>query len=687
MGKGNHPYKIRDILRAIFRNQPHLLGAREQDVRAAFAAELIKTGYDTEELPNDIWRASYHVKKEFRSTESPVCSQLRTAPPRVASLELVNFRQFKNTSIKFPDQFAVLAGANNSGKTTILWAIKAFFQIMRNSVSSERGGLAFHNRYVKASDFMPVPNDEELWYNKSTPGSKSSSIRIRVTFTSGLKLTLVMLAQFGQIHVSCEELPAARNKSGNKSKLPPEFTLERCNIALNQTVDFIPGLVGVLISEPYVTPARRESLAAEGRYTDIFRSSLIQLRSRDSKALNKLNAVLEKHFNGVRIVNPVFEQETNEFVDIRLNTGHTALDIVNAGSGLQQVVQIMAYLYLTRPTILLVDEPDAHLHPTLQQAMGGLLREVGKDLGAQVLVSTHSYDLIDTFPYSSVLLVDSTRSHLSPLKSDAVLRDKLIGSGLVANSSLLRIFSTRRCLVLEDSKKEIYKAIDMALGFGVMSSWAVRSAKGVDKFEDAKSIVEAASGLLDIDVDFRFLQDQDGLSPEYATAVEQYQHAQGLAVMMLKRHEIENYLLDPDILITASKNDDFTLSKAEAEAVIIAAGKKIKQDARSMCRDRHLAAVRFLPLERIPGCTNAAQKPDKKETEKWVDGWFDSLPDNVDSVLTYYLGKELMQSALQELGAKFGQQFTQTQLHNALTAKNLSSDIKAIFRALRAQNK
>ena len=40
-----------------------------------------------------------------------------------------------------------------------------------------------------------------------------------------------------------------------------------------------------------------------------------------------------------------------------------------AATGVLQVIQIFAYLILFRPKLLLVDEPDAHLHPDKQERL------------------------------------------------------------------------------------------------------------------------------------------------------------------------------------------------------------------------------------------------------------------------------------------------------------------------------
>jgi predicted ATPase len=50
-----------------------------------------------------------------------------------------------------------------------------------------------------------------------------------------------------------------------------------------------------------------------------------------------------------------------------------------AGTGFLQVVQIFAYLLYFKPKLLLVDEPDAHLHPSRQQALIRALGEATTD--------------------------------------------------------------------------------------------------------------------------------------------------------------------------------------------------------------------------------------------------------------------------------------------------------------------
>ena len=127
-------------------------------------------------------------------------------PMKIDRVRLVRFRRFRDTTIHLQD-LSILAGANNSGKTTVLWAMKTFFHFCKNAAYEERGALKFRNHYVHARDFMPIPHDSELWFEKQNPQSKP--VNITVSFDNGWEGTLILTARFGQIHVSFRpsELP------------------------------------------------------------------------------------------------------------------------------------------------------------------------------------------------------------------------------------------------------------------------------------------------------------------------------------------------------------------------------------------------------------------------------------------------------------------------------------------------
>ena len=62
------------------------------------------------------------------------------------------------------------------------------------------------------------------------------------------------------------------------------------------------------------------------------------------------------------------------------------LDVALAGRGFQQLLLIVAYLYSHRGSVLLIDEPDAHLEILRQKQVYVLLREIASTNASQVIL-------------------------------------------------------------------------------------------------------------------------------------------------------------------------------------------------------------------------------------------------------------------------------------------------------------
>lgn len=66
------------------------------------------------------------------------------------------------------------------------------------------------------------------------------------------------------------------------------------------------------------------------------------------------------------------------------------LDISLAGRGLQQMLLILAYLYSHKGSVLMIDEPDAHLEILREKQIYQILKDVADNLGSQIIIATHS---------------------------------------------------------------------------------------------------------------------------------------------------------------------------------------------------------------------------------------------------------------------------------------------------------
>ncbi len=571
---------------------------------------------------------------------------------KIKSLQLNRFRQFFQTDIQFGN-FNILVGPNNAGKTTVLHAIRAFFSLMNGQVRFEGSPPkpVFHRRYLtNVEDLIPTPDHRELWYKKQA----GSHCKISLTFEDEQKFTVLLRQQFGQVHVATEELPAF--------KQPADY-----DKYIERSVAFIPGLVGVLVDEPFASFARRNSLASQGRYSEIFRSSLHQLHDRDNTRLQKLNDVLLELF-GVSVSRVAFDPEADEYVTVEYVRDDTNLDIVSAGSGLQQLVQILTYIYLTSPQILLIDEPDAHLHSQLQGRLGALLRQIASDLDAQVFICTHSLDLIDTAGPEEVIVVEAKRKTIRPLAANADIVSAMASAGIVDNSSLSRIIASRRMVVLEDKNTALFKVIDRLTGAGLFtfaSGAFVKSALGQSNFPQYKELADILTGFTDRPVELTFIHDRDGLPDFLADLFLSSMAEKDMDVHLLGRHELESYLIDPELVSDALRNK---ITSENAKKMIIDSGKKLLQEARQRCRKSAKEVNRHL-------------KGDKKFKEDALeldsDKWFDGLDSsNWEVIARVWPGKELVNELRSRIKNEFDLELRPGQLAASLKASHLPHELK-----------
>lgn len=74
----------------------------------------------------------YEEKTEYVRVTSKFKASGRIYLMRLVEMSIVNYRQFKKADISFDDGITVLAGANNSGKTSLITLIKNVFNDEKN---------------------------------------------------------------------------------------------------------------------------------------------------------------------------------------------------------------------------------------------------------------------------------------------------------------------------------------------------------------------------------------------------------------------------------------------------------------------------------------------------------------------------------------------------------------------------
>jgi predicted ATPase len=88
--------------------------------------------------------------------------------------------------------------------------------------------------------------------------------------------------------------------------------------------------------------------------------------------------------------------------EYRSTAGGTRFDIASAGSGFQQVLMLLAMLNTRQGAVLLLDEPVAHLHKSLHDAIYVELASAAGRTGAQLMIATRTSEPVPGFSVTQI---------------------------------------------------------------------------------------------------------------------------------------------------------------------------------------------------------------------------------------------------------------------------------------------
>lgn len=305
------------------------------------------------------------------------------------SVTVANFMRI-STAVKVPlGPVTVLVGENGSGKSSILKAIHWAARCATLRDSLDRITLERMD-YVPSRDFLHLAHKTRL-------NSEGGSPRVKVDFESGQN----------NLGIS---MNSTRNDAGIKVVITG--TLASTVNATSQITAYIPGLAGLSEAESLLATPVLHRRAASGEGGSVLRHILLGLAiTRTGKdtiesheELLELNTWVGKVFPGVRFW-VKFDRLRDVFIDAKFLTGDMAevgkkkelqwKSLEMAGTGFLQVVQIFAYLLHFKPKLLLIDEPDSHLHPGTQELLISAVEDAAKSFPeTQFMITTHSPSLV-----------------------------------------------------------------------------------------------------------------------------------------------------------------------------------------------------------------------------------------------------------------------------------------------------
>ncbi|MEF8701371.1 MAG: ATP-binding protein [Candidatus Accumulibacter sp. UW20] len=338
----------------------------------------------------------------------------------------------------------VFIGANNSGKSTLAQLVHFGMSILQAIQLADRWG---NNPAVSLSLnptqllYSPCVDLYALGRGGRLLEPKETAIELSLVLSDGQSIRIeIRRGRNGNIHVQVENTLAAKELAS----LEEPFTI------------YSPGLAGISRSEVYISNGVLLRTIARGDANLVLRNILYRL-SNNAEAWEAFQTDLRELFSNVHI-DVEYNEHTDEHIMVYADTGTGRVPIELAGTGVLQAVQILGYVQYFHPSVIILDEPDSHLHPNNQRLLCKLLQVVAEERDTQVFLTTHSRHVVDALSgQASFLWVRN--GTVEPIQQDHDLAVLLDIGALDVKEMLSQ--SEARCIVLTED--ELKRGLEVLL--------------------------------------------------------------------------------------------------------------------------------------------------------------------------------------------------------------------------------
>ena len=350
----------------------------------------------------------------------------------LTKLRIRNFKRLDDVEIELGNP-VVFVGPNNSGKTTALQAL-SLWDVGRRKWAAKRSerksptkrpAIAINRKDLLA---VPVPVADLLWSGRHVRAGRrvngkaqTKSIRIDIEVT-GVTENAEWTCGFEFDYANVESVycrPLRLDGLGDVS-----IELATLSVIPDEVRDirvaFLPPMSGLAAEEPKVEPGRIDVLLGQGQTAQVLRNICYENYEASPAEWTVLTGIIQKLF-GIELQLPVFLAERGEVTMEYIERG-VRLDLSAAGRGLQQTLLILAFLFRNPNTVLLLDEPDAHLEILRQREMFNVITEQAALRGCQIIAASHSEVVLNEAASSSKVVAFVGKPHTMNDRPTQVLK-------------------------------------------------------------------------------------------------------------------------------------------------------------------------------------------------------------------------------------------------------------------------
>lgn len=374
---------------------------------------------------------------------------------KILNLSLDNFRKISpiaQPAIEFNQDVNVLVGSNNTGKTSILKAIQKLFQAQGEAIQPESDlNYLVKDGQLVISAQLRLTKAEWASFTKATFSDQflASISQQQVEVINQLPQILEEATLNFKTAVTFINRKAAQHAT--TAELSPD-TIEK----LHLESDFLGFVMGVLQTiqhtnffnisktplyldsrgqaserELFVPLIQLENNSISHNGATNIRGLLYTLKKKEPARFDEFKHRLLEIFTELEDIDIIHNEDVGEFQMVLSekmrrngNSEQVNYDFNNVGLGMQSLVIMMSHILLYKPGIVLMDEPEVHMHPSLIKEFIKYLRALSVD--TQFIITTHSIVLIQEVGIEKVF----------SLKNDPVKKG-IVASAIYDNNQFL----------------------------------------------------------------------------------------------------------------------------------------------------------------------------------------------------------------------------------------------------------
>lgn len=367
----------------------------------------------------------------------------------ITEIEIKNFKTIENIKFTPNNNFNIVIGKNNIGKSTLFEAIllweKCYLLLIQSNRKDFYNNSTNKHLSFKDLDFIRIIDDKNLFY--------ASPYKATITFKISNSIDEFNLG------ISLEKPSSIKNSSLRVNKvIQSEFT--RFSSYINENSKKLDEIIfiyqtrpisNILQKEPFYNIGKIKKNIEKGLSQEVLRNKIISKESHELESLEtNISNIIGEEIKFSKVT--TYQKRNDEFITLNINYK----DLYLQGSGLLQIIEILSTInYVDAPlNILLVDEPDSHIHNNLQTKLMEYLKSIESN---QTFVITHNDSFVNTAKEGEVFYLNEevkTSGELTALELNNfdLIKNEL--GGIIMG--LTKISNCKKVIFVEGNDDAIY---------------------------------------------------------------------------------------------------------------------------------------------------------------------------------------------------------------------------------------